>query len=90
MHLVKMLLIIIEHKILIELSKAFNGNEILKIFSQMMDKEVAHIKIAILARVKKIAGDKKIINAIFQKGRIDSHFGVRRIAEEYNEDLVEI
>ena len=75
-------------KILVELSKVIDSEEILKLLSKMMDDEIADIKIAILTRVRKISGNKKMHNIIYQKGRVDNHYLVRKVAEKYGEESV--
>lgn len=51
------------------------------LFSRMMDKEIANMKVAILARIDKLPKDK-LVEAIIQKGRVDNHFWVRQVARE--------
>ena len=75
-------------KILVELSKVIDSEEILKILSKMMDDEIADIKIAILTRARKISGNKKKHNIIYQKGRVDNHYLVRKVAEKCGEESV--
>ena len=75
-------------KILVELSKVIDSEEILKLLSKMMDDEIADIKIAILTRVRKISGNKKMHNIIYQKARVDNHYLVRKVAEKYGEESV--
>ena len=65
-----------------------DSEEILKILSKMMDDEIADIKIAILTRARKISGNKKKHNIIYQKGRVDNHYLVRKVAEKYGEESV--
>ena len=51
--------------------------------SKMMDNDSYEVKAAILSGMKKISnGNEEFVKYINQKGRIDNHFLVRKIAKD--------
>ena len=69
--------------LLVELvkKKLVNYQYVLMLFSRMMDREIANMKVAILARLKVFPEDA-LVDAIIQKGRVDNYFWVRQVARE--------